>query len=204
MKILDYQIKKNKAVLTFETGKVEIPLELFIIFKIEREKEISEAEYLELTEKSLSYFAKEKALSILSFGMNSEKMVRDKLRQNGYRKTNIEYALNFCKEYNIVNDKAYAKAYIDTYKTKFGSLKLKNDLDLKGISKEITEELLNDKSDEDEQNEAINCGLKYAKNMDLNELKNLQKLMRHLISRGFRYEDVKAVVEEVKRQKAAE
>ena len=52
--------------------------------------------------------AKNKALSILSFSANSEKDLYTKLIAKGAAEEDVLNIIEFCREYNLVNDSEYA------------------------------------------------------------------------------------------------
>ena len=78
---------------------------------------------------------KEKALRLLEFRSHSEHELSQKLRLLGAKQEHIEAALDFCREYGFVDDKAYAsRKAADLFRLKkFGRRRIENELRSLGI-----------------------------------------------------------------------
>ena len=153
--------------------------------------EKSEIDKIKLEDEKLLAF--DKALNYLS-AIKSEKQVKDYLYTKGFNKPTIEYAIEKLKEYNYLNDELFAKVFIENYKTKKGLRWLKFELESKGISKEIIDKLLNNISED--EGILLSLAEKYLKNKELNK-KTVSKLSSHLLSKGFSFGSVNAVIKKL-------
>ena len=118
-----------------------------------------------------------KTAKYISAKLKTEKEVVDYLAKKEYSKVVIDYVVSKLKEYKYLDDEHYVNSYVSTYKNKYGVIKLKNNLMLKGISKDYLEEYFSSfESDLDNLMEVAN---KYLKNKE-KTYENLTKLYRHL------------------------
>ena len=139
--------------------------------------------------------ALEKAMSFLSNSVKTEKQTRDYLKEKGYTALVINYVLEKCEEYGFLNDTYYANRYVETYADKKGVMLIKQELKRKGVSEENAREALLNLGDQTEA--AVKIAEKYMRGKEA-DMKNIQKLYRHLLSKGFSYDDAKAAAEKIK------
>lgn len=138
-----------------------------------------------------------------SFRARSEKEVRDYFRVKNYGKNReqisdslIDSVIQKLKKQNILNDLEFAKAWVESRRRskKKGKIALKNELFQKGIDKEIIEEVLEDNTGE--ENLAEQALEKKLDNwQSLSCLENKKKAYEFLMRRGFEYEVVRSVIE---------
>ncbi|MBP5193820.1 MAG: RecX family transcriptional regulator [Clostridia bacterium] len=139
--------------------------------------------------------AMDKAMTYLSGAVKSEKQTRDYLKEKGYVPLVINYVLEKLKEYGFVDDGDFARRYAETYAEKKGAFLIKKELKTKGIADEISEEALSALGSQSEA--AARIAEKYMRGKEA-DLKTVQKLYRHLLSKGFSYDDAKAAVEAIR------
>lgn len=143
--------------------------------------------------------AKNKALRMLSLSLKTEKQIRDKLKDE-YSPRVIEETIEKLKEYNLVDDRIYAKRYIKEKLSTRGKQRIISELYNKGISKRIIESSFDEDFKEDEVINAKNVALKkYSslKNRETDPIKIKEKLYRFLLSRGYGYDVIKKIVDSV-------
>jgi regulatory protein len=135
--------------------------------------------------------AVDRALNYLSFRPRSREEVRRYLRRKETPPDIIEAALARLDRLDFVNDRTFASFWIET-REQFnprGARALKNELRMKGVEREVVEELVNDEQDEEL---ALRAGRKKAlslmhiSDIDYNTFRN--RLGSFLQRRGFGYE----------------
>lgn len=104
--------------------------------------EIDDVLYDTIFEEFLFARAKKKALAILDKTISSKEQLRTKLRRNDFTDEVIEKVITLLVEYNLLNDLDYAKSYIASYKNKKSIRELKFELQKRGISKDIINDLI--------------------------------------------------------------
>ncbi len=166
-------------------------------------KQYNIVEGRELTEEIYQYIlnnividkAKYKALDYISYANRTEKQVRDKFKNSDYTEEVIDIVIEFLKKYNYIDDEEFSKNYIQyssKYKNK-STRKIQQELYFKGITEKIElDEVLNEQENDNIFKLLIKFG--YDKNVDK---KQLDKIIRKLIYRGFNYTDVKKVMNDI-------
>lgn len=142
--------------------------------------------------------AKDKALKFLSYRQRSHKEIEDKLKKEGFSDEIIDKTIDFLKNYNLIDDMAFAKNFImDKAKiNKYGPEKIKYELYMKGISKDIIDKALEDYGDE--YSIALELAKKKIKSYKDNDRNSIyRKLGGFLQSRGFSYECISRVLREL-------
>lgn len=137
-----------------------------------------------------------KAAKYLGANLKTKKQLRDYLKKKEYNPQTIDFVISKMEEYDYLNDENFAKAYILTYSKKYGKLKLKSELKLKGVSDEIIDKYLDDFKSENIESVA----LKYLKNKE-RTFDTFQKLSRFLYSRGYEFDDINACINSLKGDK---
>lgn len=131
------------------------------------------------------------AFRLLGMRRYSEGILREKMEQKfPEENAEIEVIIGRLKELNYVNDEEYARAFVRerSLLKPSGKYKLAMELKLKKVSREVYEPVL------EELDELELCRKAYEQKVRILGKKNREKMMRFLVSRGFGYEVVKAVV----------
>lgn len=171
-----------------------VHMETMIKFGLVIGKEFDNDELLKVVEDSNTIVAMEQMLKLLSKFLKTEKQCADYLRGKGYSINVINSVITKLKEYKYINDENYAKQYLETYKYKKGKRAMSYDLGIKGIEKTIIEQALSNISGTDDV--VQNIANKYMKNKDYT-YKNKNKLLNHLASKGFEYDEIMSVINNI-------
>lgn len=152
--------------------------------------------YEELVNGVLKKRATLRAMHILERTDKTEAQLRKKLEESEYPKEAVESAIAYVTSYGYLDDRRYAKHYIEWKKQGKGKARLKMELVQKGISREIIEEVL-ESTDFGETREMIRQIIlkKRKTNIPMNE-KEKQKLYGFLMRKGFASSDILAVMRE--------
>ena len=147
---------------------------------------LTEKNIEDLTNEDNALKALESASSYVSKGIKSRKQVRDFLKKKEYNSTIINQVIIKLEEYNLIDDNAYINAFVHDHK-QYGTLKLKQLLLEKGISKQKLDEYFNEF--ELDLNSLQSLKDKYLKNKE-NNYENIIKCKKYLLSHGFSYEQI--------------
>lgn len=196
MKLEIIKKNKNNAIIAVD-GEIINKFSLEILFKehIFSECEIEENEWKRINEENDRQKAKEYVFNLLSRQLKTEKEIKTKLYEKGFFGNAVKYAIEKGKEYNLIDDKNYAKCYINTYINSKGSMKIKYELKNKGINSEIIDEFLVD-TEEKELETAMKICQKYINIKG--EKATGDKIYKHLYQKGYRYEIIKEVLGKMK------
>jgi regulatory protein len=153
-------------------------------------QELSSAQLEQLQTEAALQQAVDRALNYLSFRPHSRQEVRQYLRRKGDTPDTINAVLERLDSLKLVDDQAFATFWVDS-RERFsprGSRALKNELRMKGVDREVVEEMVTDEQDEER---ALLAGRKKALSllrlpgMDQNTFRT--RLSSFLQRRGFGY-----------------
>lgn len=194
---IEPQVKNKDRVNIYLDGEFKLgcSLELAMLNHLKNDVEISDEQLEQLVFENEKTQALNKAVTLLGKNLKTRRQMRTYLNDKGYSKTIVDYVLEKLSEYNYINDINYAKIYIRSVKNKYGKVKIIANLRQKGVSdKDIDEVMQEFESDTDS---IMALAQKYLKNKEVNQ-DNVAKLYRHLLSKGFGYDEVNSVVREIK------
>lgn len=199
-KITDMQIQKNNKTRAnvYIDGEFAMALEMLTVMKLGLKigQDVSQERLAEAVFDSEKTVAFERAMGYLARGMKTVKQMRDYLANKGYAPKVVEYVINRLKEYRYLDDEVYAKTYVERNSTTKGERRLKQELVSKGIPLSLAEDHCQIDGEQAEV-DARHLAEKYMRNKP-RDVKTLQKLQRYLLSRGYSYETVNAVVRSCK------
>ena len=207
MKITDFEVQKNNEekmnIYVDNEYKFSMTLDAFLNFKIVKGMEITQELIDEIKKADSPKLAYLQILTTLKYGMKTEKEMIDKLKSKGFQEDAITEAINKAKEYNYINDDYYIECYIRSkaIPSKWGEQKIISNLYLKGIDinviKEKLKEFISDDSNYQNAYELARKKIKTIKDNDKNKIR--QKLNQYLLGRGYRYDIISRVINELVR-----
>lgn len=143
----------------------------------------------------------DRALRFLSYRPRSEKEITNFLKKKKVEPPIISKIIKKLKEQNFINDEEFTKWWIEqrTHFRPRGIRVIKLELRQKGISQEIIDEILSNEDikilSEESARKLIEKKIISYKGLPKQEL--YQKLSQFLLRRGFDWETVKEVIDEV-------
>ncbi len=191
--------EKNVAIYFENNEKLILSEDTFYSSGLRKGDEVSEDRYSFFIEQNILYHIKQRALSFLSRRFHSEKELFLKLKSKSYDERLIKIVLNDLKSKSFIDDKYFAKLFIEEKLVgkKWGMNKIRTALFSKGISSAIVDELSREFNNTIDSYELANQ-LAEKKIIQLrkrvsDESQLHQKIVSFLISRGFDYEIAKEV-----------
>ena len=195
-KITDLTIQKNNKARAnlYLDGEFAFGVEMLTVMKLGLKigQEVSEERHKEAVFDSEKSVAFEKAVDYLGRGMKTEKQMRDYLQKKGYSLEIVNVVVGKLKDYRYVDDKRFAQLYVEQNVKSKGQRRLKQELQQKGISSAWAEEAAQTDSETEWEN-ALALAQKYMRGKTC-DLKNLQRLQRYLLSRGYGFDTVNGIV----------
>lgn len=150
---------------------------------------ISEQKLEEIQTQSEKQSAYLKVLKLISTRYKTQKEVERYLYDNGYLSQTVYYCISKLMEYHYIDDERYVESYISAHKSSNGRLKIKQELMQKGVAESIIDNALASEGFV-QDDEILALAEKYMKNKD-DTKENYVKLFRHLMSKGFQYDEIK-------------
>jgi len=144
-----------------------------------------------------------RAVNRLLYLLGSRDMTRselyEKLKDGKYPREVCDKALTKMEEYGYVDDASYAHRYVECYLDRKSVGRIRAELYKKGISRELADEALADCTDTDEcrdRERQLIRELLIKRHYDpaLRDDKEKQKHFAYLFRRGFKSEDIAAVM----------
>jgi regulatory protein len=144
---------------------------------------------------------RDKALSLLERMDRTEYQIRLSLAKAEYSESEIDETLEFLKEFNYVDDYAYAHKYLKVLMDKKrGSRRIRDDMRRHGLTPEIIDQvMLDDYSDEIEMEHALDRARKIREGLkpDIDRYEIPKKISLKLLYHGFDYEAINYAISEV-------
>ena len=134
--------------------------------------------------------ATEKAMNHISATLKTRKQMCDFLAGKGYTQAVIDYVVEKLEGYGYIDDYAYCRAYVNSVSGK-GKNAIRAALIKRGAAREAIDAAL-DETEED-GDEVLAVAQKYMRGKQPTR-ENLNKAIRHLISRGYDYDLAKSAV----------
>lgn len=122
--------------------------------------------------------------------------IKTKLSDRGFDDAEIEKTVEKLKNLKFLDDQKYAKNFIERQFRAKGAMRIKRELELKGVSKNIVEEEIAQIDTACFVESAVELARKKYKNIkDLPKEKIYNRLMSFLTRRGFSYDESKKAFE---------
>lgn len=139
--------------------------------------------------------AKLKAMHLLTDMGRTEVQLRTKLSQNGYPEDIVDEAMEYVKSFGYINDREYARNFVEYRKDKKSRKEIYALLCGKGLDAELIEEALDECYHKEDSRCAIETLLR-KKGYDPKTAgrEKRQKMMAYLVRKGFSYEEVHNIV----------
>lgn len=195
--IIERIVKKNDntVIIFLDTGeKLFLSYEVLLKSGLRKGEEISTDRFDFLVLQNRKYYIKQKAISLLERRNHSQKELELKLRSKNYEKELINEVLQGMKETGLIDDSSFAHQYAEEKlnRKKWGANKIKNELFKRGISNDLVSEVIAKLAAPADQLDSAAAAAEKKMLMvvkrEKDNLKIKQKILAHLISRGFSYD----------------
>ena len=210
---LEPQVNNPERINLYVDGRFLLGVNAAIVLQmgLRLEQELSPSQLELLQSEEAEQRAVDRALNYLSFRPRSREEVRRYLRRKETPPAIIEAALARLDRLDFVNDRTFAGFWIESREqfSPRGARALKNELRMKGVERDLVDEMVNDEQDEER---ALRAGRKKAitlvnaPNIDFATFRN--RLGSFLQRRGFGYQittrTVRALWKELKEETGEE
>ena len=190
----------NLYIKDYKDEKVEVHLETLYSYKLLLKKEMDENEFEEMMLENEKKLAKQKALKTLSMANKTKKELILKLKQSKFSTEAIDYAMTFVDKYDFIDEENIAKTLIEGKysKKRYSKRAMMSKLRQKGISSDVIGDSVKDIGDDEEFENAMYFAQKKLRTIrDDDKYKVRNKLMSALSYRGFSYDIIKRVSENI-------
>lgn len=176
---------------------VKIDTETFLRWGLKPGDEITDEELRELLQASDARRAQEKALYLLGHRAHSKKELTEKIARTAASQEAARAAADRMEELGLLDDGEYARRYAQELFTRkrWGPMRVKQELRLKGIAPEIIEELLEEYGDGDAALENMRALLEKKYPGWAEEEKVRRRAFAALQRMGYPYGDIRRAME---------
>jgi len=139
--------------------------------------------------------AREKAFDMLSGRSLSKKELCEKLSRKGYDEAVVVEVANELEELGYINDYDYAMLFMEHCREKmWGSKKIRYEMNQRGISNDIIEEILSECNEYDMLDEIKEIIISRYSSRDLTDMKTKASAVRYFASRGFDFSLINSAI----------
>lgn len=192
--IIELSKSRSKVYIDHEFAFVLYKGELRI-YHIREGAELSERDYLQIMREVLPKRAKLRAMNLLKSRTYTTMQLRSKLEQGFYPEEVIEEALAYVAGFHYIDDLRYAVDYITYHEEGKSRKRMEQDLQRKGISKEVIEKAWQtweaDGGMQDEQEMIRKLLEKKHYHPDTADYKEQQRIFAFLMRKGFSGEQIR-------------
>ena len=150
---LEPQVTNPERINVFVDGRFLLGVNASVVFQmgLEPEQELQPVQLEELRSEAAMQQAVDRAYNYLSYRPHSREEVRRYLRRKETPPAIIDAALARLEQLDLVNDHAFASFWVESREqfSPRGARALKNELRMKGVEREVVEELIDDEKDEE-------------------------------------------------------
>ena len=194
--------KRGKCFLCFhDDSSFLIEKDLIYEYELSKNMVISPTLLYDILSREELINAKKSGLNFATYALRTEKQVRIKLRDLGYRQEIILKVILFLKEFNYLSDEVFAENFIKAKinRKHYGYLKLKRELLDKGVSDDIINAYL---SKFYPQDMALDIARKSAekklRSISFRDDKKKKIQVRdHLFRQGFSLDTINCIIKEM-------
>lgn len=144
--------------------------------------------------------ARRKAMQLLEHMDRTEKALSDRLRQAGFSERAVADAMSYVKSYGYIDDSRYARTYLAYRMESKSRQKLIQELIQKGVDRQTAVEAWEEEAalNQPDEREILKRTIekKYDRDTQLDE-KEMRRLQGYLARRGFQFQDISGVLEEM-------
>ncbi len=158
--------------------------------------DLTEEVYQQICRETLLKRAKLRAMHLLTQMGRTELQLKGKLLGGGYPEEVVEEALAYVKSFGYINDLEYAKSFILGRKDRKSRKEIYKALGEKGVDKNLIEEALEECLSQEDHLHAIQELLRKRHfDPEAADRKKTAKEFAYLMRKGFRYEDIRQVIQ---------
>ena len=140
-----------------------------------------------------------RALHLLEDMPRTEYQLREKLKEGLYPESTIASTLEYVKSFGYVDDRQYAYNFIDFRKNTKSKSEIRMLLLQKGVDPEMIDLAFEEAFSEEDSKAAIRKLLEKRRfDFECDDPKEINRQIAYLSRKGFRYEDIRQVIQEEK------
>ena len=202
MIILKMKLKGDKIYIKVSGGDIfTIPKNGTYELDIYEGMELEYEEIPHIKMRAYESSAKKSAINILKRSFVSENMLKEKLSKKGHKKRFINYAIKYCKDYDLIDDKRFVKIAVNSLKLKGKSKRHIIDYLKKSKVKNSLIEKASDSISYKTENKALKNAIRKYYKVYENKENREEYIIKTIMRKGFKYNDIKNLLGRFKKLK---
>lgn len=198
MKITRIKYTKNKlfAIYIDDAYAFSVDENLLFNYRLKEQMELSEEEREVLEHDAHVLMARLQMIRMLS-NVKTRHEVEEKLRAAEFEEDVILECVDFAEEYGYINDEEYARNYVrdKMHLRRWGALRIRHELQRKGVSRELISNALEEMRECEEEN-LYALAAELLDRVDPEDRKQIEKCKQKLYGRGYTFDSINRVVRE--------
>ena len=200
-KLLSLSLSKNKkqCIAVFDNNsELKISTDLALKYSLSKGREVSEESIGAIISEQRIIEAKSTAYNYASYKFRTAFQVKDKLRQKNFSQSEIQAAIEFLENFDLLDDEKFSRQYIESslQRKNIGKTKLLASLLEKSIDKSIAKHAIEQYYPEED---TLAIALRSAEKKlrlisNKPQVKWRSLLISHLLRQGFSYEIINKTV----------
>ena len=186
MTIERIEVKKDGYHVFIDGNEFVIDEEIAYSYRLRKNGEIDENTLGEIVQKSECLRCKNYLYAQIAKYYKTEKGYRDKLYEKGFPSYAVKSAILSAKERGYIDDSSFAKRYYEKYKDGKGKRRIIAELKSKGVKSEYLDFMSEEETD---LSSIVSIGEKFMRRREKTPEEKM-RLMRHLASKGFSYDEI--------------
>ena len=204
MRITRIKYTKNKlfAIYVDDVYAFSVDENLLFSYRLKEQMELTEETRDVLAHEAQLLMARLQMLRMLS-SSKTRWEVEDKLRAADFAEDIVQESVNFAEEYGYLNDEEYARLYVQEKMNlrQWGPLRIRQELQRKGVSREIISMALEEVQGGEEENLRA-LAAQFLDRVDWQDRKQVDKCKQKLYGRGYTFDSInRAVQQEINRRR---
>jgi len=203
MQVTGYTKKRNDVIITFDNdSQISLRYDIFVKYSFRKGLQVDEKWLQSVIFESEYYVIKEKAFLFISLRPHSAYEIKRKLLMKKFNADVIDKVVQELKDRNYINDLNFAKLYTaELLAGKTGPIMVEAKLFQRGISKDIIRQVVSEFANPDDiyknAKELAIKKVRLLKEKETNNLKIKQKLYSFLAGKGFDFEVINNIADEI-------
>lgn len=135
--------QSNVLVVFKDKTTLSIPLDVAMKYSLRKFQSIEESLYNSILKDIRIIEIKKIAYNYASKNIKSQKQIVNYLKRKSFTPPEIDVAINFLNEFNLIDDKKYAEQAVEyfTHRRNYGQFRIKMELQSRGISRDIIQQV---------------------------------------------------------------
>ncbi len=199
IKEVKYNRRKQKCQLILnDNSLLYLSTDIINKYYLTPGKNLNDKMLSDISKEQRIYDLKQAALNYSSYKLRTEWLVIEKLKSKGFEDDEIKLAIQFLKEFNLLDDRGYARSFIKDYllKKPAGKRRIFDELKKRGIASDIAQEALDETFPESNKYELALKSAEKKIRLISNKNKDKQKqlIINHLKRLGFEWNTIKSTL----------